>query len=237
MATYRLEASDWVYVARDDPYSNDRISPTVPLISSSGSPGVLYIKFKPLPESLWYKRIVADGTDVHVYAEATLSGWKDASAYIYVDYISDDVDYDSLNYNNQPEFGAFVSDSVTIKSGSAAGWKSLGPGVTFLKESLLRLFNNGIALSGVIVDWYGSGPLMVRTPTDQHAPYFELTYYVDAASQLFDISPQSGYVPKMDLLFLHGVSICRTAKFAMGKWNRSLEHSAGEPRGRELSTA
>lgn len=114
MATYRLEASDWVYVARDDPYSNDRISPTVPLISSSGSPGVLYIKFKPLPESLWYKRIVADGTDVHVYAEATLSGWKDASAYIYVDYISDDVDYDSLNYNNQPEFGAFVSDSVTI---------------------------------------------------------------------------------------------------------------------------
>ena len=68
--------------------------------------------------------------------------------------------------------------------------------MTFLKESLLRLFNNGIALSGVIVDWYGSGPLMVRTPTDQHAPYFELTYYVDAASQLFDISPQSGYVPK-----------------------------------------
>lgn len=196
MATYRLEASDWVYVARDDPYSNDRISPTVPLISSSGSPGVLYIKFKPLPESLWYKRIVADGTDVHVYAEATLSGWKDACADIYVDYISDDVDYDSLNYNNQPEFGALVSDSVTIKSGSAAGWKSLGPGVTFLKESLLRLFNNGIALSGVIVDWYGSGPLMVRTPTDQHAPYFELTYYVDAASQLFDISPQSGYVPK-----------------------------------------
>lgn len=154
---------------------------------------MLYVKFEELPESLWFKRIETQGTYVYVYADATLSSWDDARAYININYLEGPIDFDDLNYSNQPDIDMSIWGTATV---IGADWKPLGAGYPYVEESLRRLFAHGIVLSGMVIDWYGNGPLQINTPAGQYAPYFELTYYTDAKSELCDISPQAGYVPK-----------------------------------------
>ncbi len=198
MSTVRLYASDWVFVCRDNPNVSDKASAVAPLVSAAGSPGMLYVKFQELPESLWFKRIETQGTYVYVYADATLSSWYDARAYVYINYLDGPVNFATLNYNNQPSLDMSILGSATVVG---ADWRPLGVGYPYVGESLRRLFSNGIVLSGIVIDWYGNGPLQINTPVGQYAPYFEITYYTDAKSELRDISPQAGYVPK------NGVSV------------------------------
>ena len=99
MATYRLEVADWAFVCRDNPYSNDRTSPSVPLVSSTGSPGCLFLKFAQLPESLWYKSIVAGGADVYLYASAVRHE-PESPAMVYMDFLASDLDFGIITYND-----------------------------------------------------------------------------------------------------------------------------------------
>lgn len=44
VATYRLNPVDWVFVSRDIPYSNDRTSQTVSLMTTGYAPGYLILR-------------------------------------------------------------------------------------------------------------------------------------------------------------------------------------------------
>lgn len=70
MATYRLNPVDWVFVSRDIPYSNDRTSQTVSLMTTGYAPGYLILRFDQLPENLWYKNI----EDVFLFGYCSLIG-------------------------------------------------------------------------------------------------------------------------------------------------------------------
>lgn len=193
MSTVKLYPSDWVFVCQDNPYASDKVSAVAPLVSAAGSQGLLYVKFEELPESLWFKRIETQGTYVYVYADATLSSWYDARAYVNINFLDGPIDFYDLNFSNRPNIDMTIWGTATVVG---TDWRPLGAGYPYFEESLRRLFANGIVLSGVVIDWYGNGPLKINTPAGQHVPYFELTYYSDAKSELCDISPQTGYVPK-----------------------------------------
>lgn len=194
MATYRLEVADWAFVCRDNPYSNDRTSPSVPLVSSTGSPGCLFLKFAQLPESLWYKSIVAGGADVYLYASAVRHE-PESPAMVYMDFLASDLDFGIITYNDLPVPTTKYHDYFDLPENYPAMWVRLGPGVTGLEENVKSLLSHGVMLSG-FVDLYNSDSLTAYTPASNSKPYFELTYYVDAKSELRDISPMSGYVPK-----------------------------------------
>lgn len=194
MATYRLEVEEWAFVCRDNPYTNDRTSSSVSLISSSGAPGNLFLKFAQPPESLWFKNIVASGTNVHLYASAVRHE-AESPAYVFMDYLTSELDFGTVTYNNLPSTSTKYWSSFYLPEDFPTGWVLLGPDAVFLKEYLKLLFSYGVMLSGMVRP-FSSDSLTAYTSESDRKPYFEFTYYTDAKSELRDISPTNGYVPK-----------------------------------------
>lgn len=111
MATYRLNPVDWVFVSNGNAYSNDRTSDVVTLSTMQDLRGMLFVRFEPLPESLWYKSIERaslvgyyrlDGVDSRLFFDCRINVAAE----------NDDLDFASLTYNNMPGNGSGIASAV-----------------------------------------------------------------------------------------------------------------------------
>lgn len=189
MATYRLNPVDWVFVSNGNAYSNDRTSDVVTLSTMQDLRGMLFVRFEPLPESLWYKSIERaslvgyyrlDGVDSRLFFDCRINVAAE----------NDDLDFASLTYNNMPGNGSGIASAVFDEVGPWTDWL---PALVYTSD-YRDLLTKPLSISGYFFN--ASGPLAVWTPKSSNPPYIEVTYYVDARSELTDISPTSGYVPK-----------------------------------------
>lgn len=189
MATYRLNPVDWVFVSNGNAYSNDRTSDVVTLSTMQDLRGMLFVRFEPLPESLWYKSIERaslvgyyrlDGVDSRLFFDCRINVAAE----------NDDLDFASLTYNNMPGNGSGIASAVFDEVGPWTDWL---PALVYTSD-YRDLLTKPLSISGYFFNT--SGPLAVWTPKSSNPPYIEVTYYVDARSELTDISPTSGYVPK-----------------------------------------
>lgn len=69
MSTFRLYASDWVYVTQSNVYVNDRTSQKVSLKDSKDDTvhKYLFLKFEPVPEQYKYKKL-EEAAYVNIYS-------------------------------------------------------------------------------------------------------------------------------------------------------------------------
>lgn len=189
MATYRLNPVDWVFVSRDIPYSNDRTSQTVSLMTTGYAPGYLILRFDQLPENLWYKNI----EDVFLFGYCSLIGaepYPEVHDGFWFGSYDADAKLAELTYNNMVPIGIAVGES---------SFYSEGPYTTWLKGHAWY-DDYAQALSGTLwisADYFhATGPFTIKTPNSAYSPYLEVTYYTDARSDLVELAPSSGYVPK-----------------------------------------
>ena len=199
MATYRLPVADWVYTSLSDPYNNDRTSPAVSLASGDiGFRSCLFLKFQELPESLWFKHIESMSC-IGVYASTTLSDGQYSYASLYAYGLFESADFPSLVYNDLPVIADFWTSRDDLTPESPSKWLSLrisrGAPSTHRAE-VLNALRYGMVVEGGRSDSDLSAELMAYTPASSFVPYLEIAYNLDAKSELLDISPQSGYVPK-----------------------------------------
>ena len=213
MATHRLKVSDWTFTSLADPYSNDRTSPIVTLIPADRSSyGYLFLRFEELPEELWYKHIEY-ASCVAVYASTKLSEEWLSEAGLYAYTLRENVDFADIVYNDLPKISEDWVSADDLHPDSPTRWLKLrlarGAPSTY-RTDILGVLKNGMAVNGGRTDFSLDAALLAYTPTSSYAPYLELTYNLDAKSELLDVSPQSGYVPK------HAISLF--------SWNISLLH-------------
>lgn len=194
MATYRLNPVDWVYINNENAYTNDRTSEVVALETKQDLRGELYVRFEQLPESLWYKNIERVSI-VGYYRLAGVNSSYFPDTHIDIWCANDDLNFDSLTYNNKPDHLIGIADTEFDILGPWADWLTAFPHSDDYRNALANpLVFRGFFLTGIRYD--ADGPLTVWTPKSSNPPYIEVTYYVDAKSELADTSPTAGYVPK-----------------------------------------
>lgn len=211
MSTFRLYASDWVYVTQSNVYVNDRTSQKVSLKDSKDDTvhKYLFLKFEPVPEQYKYKKL-EEAAYVNIYSSFTTEAPPpDGYNYFSINgnIIVEDAEFSKVVYNNMPAIGSgsYTFTGETYFGSDTQAWlrmwfypwrynydtREYEP----YTDELRAFLNNGLRVSEYIYRPLTS-PFFAYTPASEKIPYVEFTYYVDVKSELQDISPTSGYVPK-----------------------------------------